>query len=80
MFYSKRIDFLNHVRKLTEDDWKDTEDLENDEEENETDTNEGMEVDHTKIRKPGRYYKNQVSLCFLNNTHQTYSMIRIFLF
>ena len=41
---------MNHVRKLTDDDWKDEEEDEED---------EGMDVE-VKIKKPGRYYKDQV--------------------
>ncbi|KAK7116316.1 snurportin-1-like [Littorina saxatilis] len=48
-----RFDFLNHVRKLTEDDWK------NEEEEEEEE--EGMDVDG-KIKRPGRFYKDQLML------------------
>ena len=49
-FFRNRFDFVNHVRKLTDDDWKDEEGDEED---------EGMDVE-VKIKKPGRYYKDQV--------------------
>ena len=48
--HRNRFDFVNHVRKLTDDDWKDEE-----EEEEE----EGMDVE-MKMKKPGRFYKDQV--------------------
>lgn len=49
-----RFDFTNHVRKLTEDDWKD-------EEEEEDEDDSGMDVE-VKIKRPGRYYKDQLML------------------
>ncbi|KAL8602313.1 hypothetical protein ACOMHN_022826 [Nucella lapillus] len=48
-----RFDFTNHVRKLMEDDWKDEED--------EDDDDSGMDVE-VKIKRPGRYYKDQLML------------------
>lgn len=53
VLFRNRFDFLGHIRKLTEDDWKDVEDGENEAEKEE------MEVEE-KIKKPGRYYKDQV--------------------
>lgn len=50
-----RFDFTNHVRKLTEDDWKD------EEEDEEEEDDSGMDVE-VKIKRPGRYYKDQLML------------------
>lgn len=53
-----RFDFLSHVRKLTEDDWKDAG---GDDQEEEKGEDKGMEIE-VKIKKPGRYYKDQLML------------------
>lgn len=52
---------MNHVRKLTEGDWQSSsheleENIENEEE---------MDIE-VKLRKPGRYYKDQVIMMALN--------------
>ncbi len=51
---------MKHVRCLTDDCWEDYEEFEADEEE-ETEQAEAMEVE-VRWRRPGRHYRNQVSL------------------
>ena len=55
--YRKRFDFASYVRCLTDNDW---EDVESDEESQDAGDNEDMDVDKMQLRKPGRYYRNQV--------------------
>lgn len=50
--FRNRFDYLSHVRKLTEDDWKDDVDKASEEE-------EIMDIEQT-IKKPGRHYQDQV--------------------
>lgn len=47
---------MSHVRRLTDNDWNNKEDKEEECE----DADESMEFE-VRLRKPGRYYKNQVN-------------------
>ena len=51
--HSRRFDFMNHVRKLTDGDWT----CAGDEQDAEEEEAEEME---TEVTRPGRYYKDQV--------------------
>lgn len=54
---SRRFDYANHARRLVEDVWDNTDDLDDD------DDGE-VAMDDAPIKKtykPGRYYRNQVS-------------------
>ena len=54
----KRFDFASYVRCLADNVWEDV-DTDDDEDEVAED-GEGMDVDRVHLRKPGRYYRNQV--------------------
>ena len=58
MNYRKRFDFASYVRCLADNVWEDV-DTDDDEDEAAED-DEGMDVDRVHLRKPGRYYRNQV--------------------
>lgn len=55
--FSRRFDYANHARRLLEDDWEDSDDLDDNE-------GEAMETTTSKEQartyRPGRYYRNQV--------------------
>ena len=56
--YRKRFDFSSYVRCLADNEW---EDVEGDEDEDEAAEDGGdMDIDKVQLRKPGRYYRNQV--------------------
>lgn len=57
---SRRFDYINHARRLVEDDWHDSDDLEDEEED--TEAMDTSVVGKKKQYKPGRYYRNQVSV------------------
>lgn len=60
--FSRRFDFSNHARNLTEGVWDKAQDDQKAEEEEATvEQEEDMEV-QTSLRKPGRHYKDQVRL------------------
>jgi hypothetical protein len=54
----KRFDATSFVRCLTEDVW-DEADLDDSEESDDVDA---MDVDKIQLKKPGRHYRNQVSI------------------
>ena len=56
---SRRFNFTNHVRKLTEGDWSSQNDDEEEEEVEEEEESEEMEVE-VRLRRPGQNYKSQV--------------------
>jgi len=59
----KRFDFASYVRCLADNEWDDVDvDGDDDEEDRDTEDSEEMDVDKVKLRKPGRYYRNQVIL------------------
>lgn len=56
--YRQRFDYVNHIRSLSEDTWSNA-DAESVNSMDSLDTEMETESE-IKLRKPGRYYKNQV--------------------
>ena len=55
---SRRFNYANHMRRLVDDRWEDTEELSDGDGEEDMDQSEKTK----KFRRPGRYYRNQVSI------------------
>lgn len=65
VFFRKRFDFTNYIRCLADNVWDDVDDEEPSED------GEAMEIDMLKLKRPGRNYRNQVSVPKLSNDLET---------
>ena len=71
---SRRFDFANHARRLLEDDWQDSDDLEDDEGDAMEVTAAEKEKTRTRNYRPGRYYRNQVRIKCSSYVSPVYKM------
>ena len=59
--FRKRFDYTNHVRCLTDDVWEDVDD-DDDDFDKSSESGDDMDIDNLKLKKPGRYFRNQVCI------------------